>query len=383
MLDQTRQHSLSLHKALSQEWDSGCYDEHKMCFFLNDPSISQHLRHDSLILNVGLPSVGTRSKHLRWRETQIHCADDASENLTPFRLVKLWTGWLLSRANADWRTYSSLLECGPKAPRFGHVPPPPGIKSGGCKVCSIVKDKGGRDSCLDLSLSMEGNLSQLQVPKQEPRVPRRITSRYVTLEGILKSPLAINAWNWSWKQQMSLAFKLAASLLQFHSTPWIQEAYLKRNIYFPYIESSDPEAEAFIEIDHPFIFHTFTRRAAKRKSRKPVAEQSLLDLAVTLLELFHEQSVEDYARNKNMTLDGTYKQHFYVAKKWIKTSRRKLVPPLLEAIRRCVNCTFQRSNILPNWNDAAFRTSFCEEVVKPLWDMCHSQDLRRPSFLTW
>ena len=130
-----------------------------------------------------------------------------------------------------------------------------------------------------------------------------------------------------------------------------------------------------IDMNHPFVVHNFVRKSTTTPQNSEV-KRVLLDLGILLLEIFHKESLEAYAKKPKLTLDSSYEQQSEAARQWLEISEEVLLPPVWDAVLRCIECAFDRDATWtsPDWNDAQFRDSFCDWVVKPLWNMCHSQN---------
>ena len=175
-----------------------------------------------------------------------------------------------------------------------------------------------------------------------------------------------NAKGWSRDQRMALSFKLASSLLQLCSTPWLMNAWTKEEIYFMHSGSSQTNSTGPLnfEVKHPFIIHKFTKTPERHLPDKRAVKRQMLELGVLLLEIWHETSLEDWASTVGLTLQSSYGSRYDAARKWLFESDTVLVS-YCDAVDRCIECDFPA---LSDWQDSAFRKFVCEGVVKPL---CH------------
>ena len=194
---------------------------------------------------------------------------------------------------------------------------------------------------------------------------------YITLGSILREIPNVYSLpkRWTLSQRMSLAFKIASALLQYQSTPWISGAWSKHAIHFQRTGSSG--TVKLFDVEHPFITHTFTDHpipSATPARQKLNAKRSLLELGILLLEIFHEETIENYASVMNLPLDDTYGRQYDAARKWLEMTEGEAPLLLWDAAALCIECPFNRSSTLPDWDDAEFRKSVCDGVLKPLWE---------------
>ena len=207
--------------------------------------------------------------------------------------------------------------------------------------------------------------------KDHNHTPRYVTKDYITLENILCELPSVYSLpkRWTLNQRMSLAFKIASSLLQYRSTPWISGSWSKRAIYFQRTGSSG--TVTLFEVEHPFITHTFTGHTATPATlaqQKSNAKRSLLELGILLLEIFHEETLEKHAAATNVLFDDTYGRHYDIARNWLDLTGGKAPPLFWDAAALCIECPFNRSSTLPDWDDVEFQKSVCEGFLKPLWE---------------
>ena len=228
------------------------------------------------------------------------------------------------------------------------------------------------NKCLKLFLSCRSDLFYSHIPPTISSRPQNDTSDCITLEHILKEsphPRSLPK-RWKLNQRMTLAFKIASSLLQYHSTPWIQGAWSKQTIVFSRMQSPYPRTTTLFDVDHPFINHRFTQSTAEEHSQTVNAKRSLLDLGILLLEIYCERTLEDYAQNLRISLEDTYGSGYDAARKWVDDTCDDIPPLYWDAVDLCIECPFTRTSTLPDWNDREFLKAVCDGIVKPLWDNC-------------
>ncbi len=136
---------------------------------------------------------------------------------------------------------------------------------------------------LSTSVTTSSNPLSLQVDQRpEPIFTlKRILLQSANLE---TSP---NAKGWSRDQRIAVSLKLASSLLQLCSTPWLMTAWTKEEICFmdrtsSHTNSDDP---LHFEVKHALIIHRFTKNSERRWRDKHAVKRQMLELEVHLLEI--------------------------------------------------------------------------------------------------
>ncbi|KAL9116788.1 MAG: hypothetical protein Q9187_006683 [Circinaria calcarea] len=183
------------------------------------------------------------------------------------------------------------------------------------------------------------------------------------------------AKRWSWNQRIVLAHRLASSLLQLHTTPWLGRSWTKQGIYFLRTHPScaaDKVALGF-DANQPFITCDFPADLRSEVGSPPSAKQSLLELGILLLEIWHVTSLEAYVAEVSLDLNSTYGSRYEASKKWLDDTADNILPFYLDPVCRCIEGTFASSFPTLQWDDVELRKSVCEGVVRPLWDNCPSK----------
>ena len=243
-------------------------------------------------------------------------------------------------------------------------------------ICSSMVQAQQANRLLKLYLSSSRGLCSCLLAHniQTTALAASDTQDVITLNHVLQEPPGPKyaPKKWTCNQRMGLSFKLASSLLQLYSTPWLAMAWNKEAIYFV---RTDPPPNAvstslFFDADHPFITHTFTEHAIPSSTNKAHAKRPLLELGILLLEIWHEEPFESYAIAKTLVLDESYGRRYDVAREWLDDTAPDILPFYLDAVSRCIECSFSASSSFPDWNNIEFRKSVCEGVVKPLWENC-------------
>ena len=247
-------------------------------------------------------------------------------------------------------------------------------------LCLSLIQARQHSKVLKIFLSRHGCLSSCHMSFSSGRVAPSgwSTSEMVSLEQVLQtSSDRPPGAKWNLIQRMNLSFRLASSLLQLYSTPWLSEPWTKQAIHFwrlgPSSQANDM-ALAF-EPNRPFIVNNFSQTLVARLPYKFNARHQLLNLGILLLEIGHERSFESWTSTHDYTLDRTYGSRYDAASEWLRDSQSELVPSYYDATARCIECTFQTGpgRPFPDWEDSDFRKSICELVIKPLWRNCSTE----------
>ena len=132
------------------------------------------------------------------------------------------------------------------------------------------------------------------------------------------------------------------------------EGPIKDYILFPQ-DSSNPGA---IDAEHPFIstVHASTHTSSLKSL--------LLELAVVLLELWHNTSFETFCQSKNKTIpagDEYYERHALVYR-WFDETKEDLVGRHQRAVGFCLRCVSKDAD----FGNRQFRNEMFDGVLSPL-----------------
>ncbi|KAL6718529.1 hypothetical protein ACLMJK_004621 [Lecanora helva] len=186
---------------------------------------------------------------------------------------------------------------------------------------------------------------------------------------------------WTWKQRMLLAYKLATSMLEFHSTPWLDGKWGKHAIFFLRDQgciSSDPSvlhASLKFEADRPFISCDVSTDPRSSSSTPSNPKACLLELGILLLEIWHVRPFESSATANHLTISETYGSRYEAARRWYEDTADNILPFYSDPVCRCIEGTFASSSPTLVWSDLQFSKSLCEYLVKPLWENCSNKRL--------
>ncbi|CAG7959617.1 unnamed protein product [Penicillium salamii] len=163
--------------------------------------------------------------------------------------------------------------------------------------------------------------------------------------------------------RMALSFSIASSVMQLNVTQWLQHP-LTSNMVKILPDSPGKRGSGI----RPFISHTFSPNAEEPKPC--LVRRAILELGILLLELWQSQTFTAYAAEARVPLDDSFAVRYEAARRWLDASRDDVLPHYLTVVTRCVECTFFSNTADLDWDDEAFRQSFFEHVVRPLWENC-------------
>ncbi|CAG8330336.1 unnamed protein product [Penicillium salamii] len=163
--------------------------------------------------------------------------------------------------------------------------------------------------------------------------------------------------------RMALSFSIASSVMQLNFTQWLHHPLTSAMVKI--LPDSPSKRGSGIR---PFISHTFSPNSEEPKPC--LVRRAILELGILLLELWHSQPFTTYAAEANVSLDDCFAVRYEAARRWLDASRDDVLPHYLTVVTRCVECTFFSNTADLDWDDEAFRQSFFEHVVKPLWENC-------------
>lgn len=197
-----------------------------------------------------------------------------------------------------------------------------------------------------------------------PTVPLAIlgSPRFVSLAELLSQPVPPMV------ERLKLAVKLASSVLQLHTTKWLQERWGKNDIYFIQGNSSQPSS---LSLETPVVRQAFTTEpsvseALIEPSRMISCNLSLFSLGIVLIELWFWRHLESFpseqsqASNCPEDLDSA---RFTTARGLIGRLYEDAGNNYGESVRRCINGIDHKETQLEN-NE--FKNEAYLKVLQPL-----------------
>lgn len=190
-----------------------------------------------------------------------------------------------------------------------------------------------------------------------------VHEKMVSLQDLLQDPAYRRLLQL--KPRVKLAAIMASSALQLHATPWCKKL---RNESLLFIQ----DVSGKINLGHPFVACNFNSNQSSLPAdvSSSQAESKLLDLGILILELWHHETMETFARDMGLQLDDIFDTRQSVARKWITETKDDLLTSIYDAAVRCINCRFDAVDL--DLTNHKLNVSIFDGVVKPLWENCKS-----------
>ena len=163
-----------------------------------------------------------------------------------------------------------------------------------------------------------------------------------------------------WTQRAVLALTLTSGILQMHGTKWIQTALTKSQVNFfgvltEYTRLDVSKPMIVQQVPLPESSSVVTDSATKRK-------EVLVELAVLLLELWHQKPLQQWASEKSVDCTDWQERALDITRQWYKTSSHRILPLYGQAIASCLEICDEPSIS----DDGVFQKWMCEKVIRPL-----------------
>ena len=181
-------------------------------------------------------------------------------------------------------------------------------------------------------------------------------------------------------QRLSIAVTLAHAVLQLHKSPWLNEDWSKKDIYFFYHGHDRYKRPV---IDHPYVSRLFEPQIQPDLNSTLVAadyvnsliiNRSLFALGIILIELGLNKAFEDlYAESKGsgalapgdrLSTDETYS----VATDLVELVYDEQGTQYGHVVQRCLKCEFGIQSSRMQLDIDAFHALVYEGVLAPLED---------------
>ncbi|KAI9881509.1 MAG: hypothetical protein M1830_000072 [Pleopsidium flavum] len=176
--------------------------------------------------------------------------------------------------------------------------------------------------------------------------------------------------------KLRLARLLSLAVLQFHSTPWLQEGWRSRDVYF---FNSEDLSDSCLQA--PYLSAPFSKdpgAAIRQVSRNQVSSQSplslgpnsiLFGLGVVLLELGFEAPIQDLQQPEERT-EGLASEftNYRTARRLSKAVSSKVSSRYGKLVNKCLYCDFGLGGSY-ELEDTELQSAFFQDVVCEL-DKC-------------
>lgn len=192
---------------------------------------------------------------------------------------------------------------------------------------------------------------------------RREVAISTTLEQFLRRGCQDEDARMTPKQQTILALDIAASVLQLQQTRWSLSPWTNKRIQLLLSKQGD--------FWGPFVEELIDKRTSKTPpgltSQGPDPKETLLELAILLLEIWHHKPLEMCTAKLGIESVDTPEARRIAAIRWLERTSDRLPPHRLTAIEQCLAICSGRLRV---WDDSEFQKLYCENVVKPLQESC-------------
>ncbi|KAL3440296.1 hypothetical protein BJX65DRAFT_290766 [Aspergillus insuetus] len=189
---------------------------------------------------------------------------------------------------------------------------------------------------------------------------------FVPLEHLLQGKLGKP---WQVNPKIALSLRIASSLLQLVSTPWLRCPLTSRSVRFSrsaietasYNQSSIPE---------PFVEGRFETPTGICQSCPCSVREYTLELGILLLEIQHWKTIDTYQAERLSNGQPDPGTRGELARIWADETKMDMLEFHWEAIQRCLWCMFASKGAVPDWDDSMLRKSIAELVIRPLQEHC-------------
>ncbi|KAI0105596.1 hypothetical protein F4776DRAFT_472572 [Hypoxylon sp. NC0597] len=212
-----------------------------------------------------------------------------------------------------------------------------------------------------------GHILRLQLTKNDLHLlegsfqSRRNFSASMSLEELLRDGTQDRNARMSPKQKTLLALDVAASIPQLRQTCWFNIPFASKSIKFP-LQKDGSLKSAVLE---PFVGRVIGADPSMWSvvNGGPDPKVALLELAILLLETWHDEPLELWMARIGMTSTGSEETRRRAAVLWEEETESHLPPHHLTAIDYCLGICGGRRRF---WHDDEFLKQYCENVIKPL-----------------
>jgi hypothetical protein len=170
------------------------------------------------------------------------------------------------------------------------------------------------------------------------------------------------------RDKYELAVILATSILQLHSTPWMNNSNWKEDVRF--VRANDKDAP-FAYIKRSFNEHVQDAALPERGFiNSPIRNETIFALGVTLIELSLGRSLRYFQTEEDLGPNGepNFLTDLSIAQRLVmKQVHEKEGARYANTVNRCINCIFD--GIDPSLEDEQFRQAFYQSAVVPLREL--------------
>lgn len=315
-----------------------------------------------------------RSSDLQWKEADVRCLADTSQNIAFTAVAPKPTVPNPARKQVRFTQLdrqSQRSQSGPsvtvtvvqRQSRTISTTEPERLQT----LCETIQrlSQPQTDSCVGYLLDSANEKHGVFLANASPDKPQDKWKAY-TLRDLLTGK-ATNGARLTQYDKLRIAVDLASSVLQLHQTPWLDESLGLENVYFV----QQPRLPPPMIYEHPFVSRdisiTLPSSAAntQRPTSRVIRNQTLFALGVLLIELWYGEPIEDLRTTPDEDWQGTPSIAWCTAERIVENELEfEAGKRYSDAVRRCIRCDFDRKvNDLEN---KGFQQAVFNGVVVPL-----------------
>ena len=342
-LQAVRQNAVNLHSALTRQWVTPCHQRHELKVFLEDrmtePTPNQ-APNDARASCFKVVFVGGMTHPTDfWHETLFHIeAEDPQTTGTPL-------------PSQGPRIRFSTPQRQPTSPKLNVPDICAAITSAACTAHHpIFYLTGTRKMAMTLH-------TQAAAMTQSSQASSTTLQKIFLDRHNQNSPSLPLPWKW----RMVLALKVASSFLQFIRTPWVQPSWSASSIHIPYIAGSHE-----LDLSRPFLSAEFSRNSPPPINRQAQVKEDLLELGILLLEIWHENNLENQFAQQLSTSNVPFMRRA-CAVQWLEDLQTNPLPDLyFRAASHCVSGLMTPNPRASEWDHPDLWKSVCENIIDSL-----------------
>lgn len=363
---QIRNLSEGLYNAVRDGFRDQCHESHEARLYLNDHIDTAHrILHrrgavdpatPQMIFDLVFHAEGQKSDTLYY-ETVVKVFEDYNTDnvypeATPDDLVKAVV------------TFSVTDAPSPSTPEVATI----------SSICETMKEARGLESSLYFKLLGNRQMGTFPDQKAMPgtsKLCQRDRGDCVSLSQMLKTSSTLPL-----KPRMQLSLRLASSLLQLLSTPWLTQAWCKDTVFFllsdtPSGPTSHAKQTAHVDLNRPLAVCGFSGERPVVPPAEPKA--ALLELGILLLEIWHGMTLEsrfELDETGSQPRSMTYYERLVKALEWQDDGTNPMLGLYGQAVSHCLTGNNVSAGKVVNWEDTKLWSSICSDIIEPLAKLC-------------
>ncbi|KAF1963143.1 hypothetical protein CC80DRAFT_530983 [Byssothecium circinans] len=356
-LYKTRDHALSLFNTLKGGWLADCqHHMHNALLHLqSDCNATGPLFQSDQEFHMLFQILGKEDTNALWRELAVVMNTDSLGTLTgPTKYGKQCEPSVLPLTDYH-RTPLVRIEEDPKD-----------LGNEVMDICPQISLAQTKDGMICFHVSNDDRL--YWVRNNTPLINRKTQKRKKILPNCptlvpLQTYLTTDCSKLLDSKRIELAIKLGCSILQYNCTPWFARGWCKEHIYF----FSDQSKQSLIDVDHPLISQSFPCTVSASAGTAPEPQETLLDFAILLMELYYRTTFEDWVKARypqvSQEMEDPERKRVY-AMKWQKEMPR--YADFWDVVGICLWPHQLKQYGEESWEDTEWRFAFYKFVISPL-----------------